>query len=55
LANAFHLLSHRSVTSDSVGIELNSRRIRVEIVQNKFDLKDVVICVGFDPHVSEAQ
>ena len=52
-----HFISSRTASpaSDSVRIKLDSHRIRVEIVQKDVDFKQVVVCVGFNPHVSEAQ
>ena len=40
---------------DSVRIKLNSHGVRVQIVQKDFDFKHVVVRVGFDTQVSEAQ
>jgi hypothetical protein len=48
LANALHLLPHRSAGVDSVSIELDSHRIRVETVQ--ICLQRGCAC-GFDPEL----
>jgi len=48
LANALHLLPHRSAGVDSVSIELDSHRIQVEIVQ--ICLQRGCAC-GFDPEL----
>jgi hypothetical protein len=41
LANALHLLPHRSAAVDSISIELDSYHIGIEIVQIDFNLKNV--------------
>src|SRR5208282_758371 len=53
--HALHFHPYGIAAVDSVRVELNSRRIRVEIVQKDFTFKRVVARVGFDPQVSEAQ
>ena len=55
LANAFHLLPHRAVAVDSVGIELDSHRIRVKVIEINLSLKHVLIPIGLDLHFTEAQ
>src|ERR1039457_2449210 len=39
LANSLHLLPHWTATVDAIGTKLDSRRIRVEIVQIDLNLK----------------
>ena len=53
LANALHLLPHRSAAVDSISIELDSHRVRVEIVQIDFNLKNVPLRVSPNLQFSE--
>jgi hypothetical protein len=50
-----HFHPYGIATADSVRIKLNSRRIRIEIVQKDFDFKHVAARAGFDPQAAEAQ
>src|ERR1035437_1919237 len=53
-ANALHLLPHRTVAVDAIGIKLYSRRIRVEIVEIDLNLKHVLLPVGLNLHFTDA-
>ena len=53
LANALHLLPHRSAAVDSVGIKLDSHRLRVEIIEIDFNLKNVLLRVSLNLHFAE--
>jgi hypothetical protein len=54
LTHPLHLLPHRTIAVVAVGIELYSRRIRVEIIEIDLDLKHVLPSVGLDLHLTEA-
>ena len=54
-SRALHFLPYGIAAVDSVGIKLDSHRIRVEIIEKDLDLKDVLVRVGLDLHVAEAQ
>jgi hypothetical protein len=47
--------SHRTVAVDSVGIEFDSHRIRVNVIEIDLKLKHVLLPIGLDLHFTEAQ
>ena len=52
-ANALHLLPCWNAAADSVSVELDSHRVRVEVVQIDFNLKNVTLRVSRNLQFSE--
>src|SRR5437867_3475899 len=53
LANARHLLPHRSTAHDAVGVKLYPHRLGVEVAKINLNVKDVLFATSFNLHLAK--